>query len=137
MSIAYLALGSNLGDRMGFIHQALYELKEQGINILKVSTIIETNPVGGPEQSKYLNAVIKIKTDLLPEELLFIINTIEKKLGRLRVIVNGPRKIDIDILLVDDIKLVSRKLIIPHPRMLERAFVIEPLKEIEPTLSFP
>ena len=134
MSIAYLALGSNLGDRRGLIHRALQELKEQGLDILKISTIIETTPVGGPEQPKYLNAAVKVKTSHTPEELLLTINKIEKRLGRKREIVNGPRVIDIDILLYDDIKLISRRLIIPHPRMLERTFVTQPLEEIQPGL---
>ena len=139
MAIVYLALGSNLGDRRGLIHRALQELKEQGLDILRTSSIIETAPVGGPRQPKYLNAAVKVKTSHTPEELLLTINKIEKRLGRVREIVNGPRVIDIDILLYDDIKLISRRLIIPHPRMLEREFVMGPLKEITPNIvmSFP
>ena len=134
MAIVYLALGSNLGDRRGFIQNALRELKDQGIKILKISSIIETDPVGGPTQGKYLNAVIKASTLLFPEELLFTIARIEKKIGRARKIINGPRVIDIDILLYDEIKIVSRHLVIPHPRMLEREFVMKPLEEINPAL---
>jgi len=135
MSIAYLALGSNLGDRESYIKNALRELKGHGLKILKASTIVETDPVGGPLQRKYLNAVIKVQTSLSPEELLITVNGIEKKLGRIREIVNGPRVIDIDILLYDDIKLVSLRLVIPHPRMLERQFVLIPLKEIAPKID--
>ena len=134
MSVAYLALGSNLGERKEFIRRALIELNEQGLKILKVSSLIETKPVGGPSQPDYLNAVIKVQTILNSEELLLLINRIEKKLGRVRVILNGPRVIDIDILLYDDIKLMSRRLMIPHPRMLERDFVMKPLEEIQPGL---
>ena len=131
MAIAYLALGSNMGDRMKYIHWALQELKGQGIKILKTSSIIETDPVGGPQQSKYLNGVVKIKTTLSPEELLLNTHKIEQRLGRIREVINGPRVIDIDILLYENIKLVSRRLVIPHPRMLEREFVMQPLKEIQ------
>ncbi|MBF0490700.1 MAG: 2-amino-4-hydroxy-6-hydroxymethyldihydropteridine diphosphokinase [Candidatus Omnitrophica bacterium] len=134
MPISYLALGSNLGNRHSYMERALEELKKQGIEILKTSSIIETDPVGGPVQSKYLNAVLKVKTSLLPEELLLVINAIEKKLGRIREIINGPRVIDIDILLYDDVKLISHHLMIPHPRMRERKFVMNPLKEIAPDI---
>ncbi len=134
MSIAYLALGSNLGDRRDFIQKALRELKDCGLHVLKTSTIIETNPVGGPVQGKYLNAVVKVRTFFSPEELLSAIGKIEKKFGRVREVVNGPRVIDIDILLYDDVKIISRRLVIPHPRMMEREFVLKPLEEIQPHL---
>ena len=133
MPSVYLALGSNLGDREQSIHKAIQALKKDGVSILKVSSIIETDPVG-PLQDKFLNAVLKGKTQLSPEELLEVIQSVERKLGRVRKIINGPRTIDIDILLYDDIKLVSRRLIIPHPRMMERSFVLEPLKEVDPAL---
>jgi 2-amino-4-hydroxy-6-hydroxymethyldihydropteridine diphosphokinase len=130
MSIAYLALGSNLGDRNKYITDAIGLLKASGVRVLKLSTIIETDPVGGPEQGKYLNAVLKAETNLLPEDLHCLTQSIEHRLGRLRKERNGPRTIDIDILLYDDIKLVSRNLQIPHPRMFEREFVMRPLIEI-------
>jgi 2-amino-4-hydroxy-6-hydroxymethyldihydropteridine diphosphokinase len=132
MSIAYLALGSNLGDRNKYITDAIGLLKASGVRVLKLSTIIETDPVGGPEQGKYLNAVLKAETNLLPEDLHCLTQSIEHRLGRLRKERNGPRTIDIDILLYDDIKLVSRNLQIPHPRMFEREFVMKPLLEIAP-----
>ena len=134
MAIVYLALGSNLGDRRALIDKALLLLKKAGVKIVNISSIIETEPVGGPQQGKYLNAVIKARTSLSAEDLLNIIHKIERQLGRIRKILNGPRLIDIDILLYDELKLISRTLIIPHPRMLERAFVMEPLKEINPRL---
>lgn len=121
-----------MGDRQQFIHKALNELVSSGINILKVSSIIETEPVGGPEQGKYLNGVIKVSSTLAPEDLLKVTQNIEQKLGRKRETFHGPRTIDIDILLYEEIKLVSRRLIIPHPRMLERSFVLDPLEEIAP-----
>ena len=103
-----------------------------GLKVLKLSTVIETNPVSGVPQGKYLNAVLKASTIHSPEELHVITQGIERKLGRVRKTFNGPRVIDIDILLYDDIKLINQRLIIPHPRMLERSFVMQPLMEIDP-----
>ncbi len=134
MAIVYLALGSNLSDRKAMIQKAIAHLKTQGIKILKASSIIETDPVDGPVQGKYLNAVIKTQTSIPAEELLSITKSIEKRMGRIRNVVNGPRLIDIDILLYDDLKLVTRSLVIPHPRMMGRSFVLKPLKEIDPQL---
>ena len=99
-----------------------------------VSTIIETDPQDAPAQDKFLNAVLKAETNLSPEELIILTQNVEDKLGRVRKIFRGPRVIDVDILLYDDIKLVSPKLIIPHPRLLERSFVMQPLMEIDPVL---
>ena len=132
MAIVYLALGSNLGDRQAYLRKAINALNHCRIVVRKVSSIIETDPVGGPTQNKYLNAVIKIETFLSPEDLHQITQKIEHQMGRVRKILNGPRVIDIDILLYDDIKLITRNLIIPHPRMFERDFVMRPLREIAP-----
>ncbi|MBF0571612.1 MAG: 2-amino-4-hydroxy-6-hydroxymethyldihydropteridine diphosphokinase [Candidatus Omnitrophica bacterium] len=134
MSIVYLALGSNLGDRHQYIQKAVQELKIYGLKVLKFSSVIETEPIGGPAQGKYLNAVLKAGTIYSPEELHVITQAIERKLGRVKKDINGPRVIDIDILLYDDIKLITPALLIPHPRMLERSFVMQPLEEIEPAL---
>ena len=134
MAIVYLALGSNLSDRKAMIQKAISHLNTQDIKILKISTIIETDPVGGPAQNKYLNAVLKAQTYFSAEDLLTITKAIEIKIGRIKKVVNGPRLIDIDILLYDDLKLVTRGLVIPHPRMMERSFVLKPLEEIEPRL---
>lgn len=132
MATVHLALGSNIGNRQGFLDVAIKGLKSGGLTVRKISRVIETNPWGGPKQGKYLNAVLKADTELSPEDLHLLTRSIEYKLGRIRTVVNGPRVIDIDILLYDDIKLVSKNLIIPHPRMLERPFVMDPLKEIDP-----
>lgn len=134
MSTVYLALGSNLGDRLHYIQRAVEELKASGLRVLKLSTIIETDPVDAPPQGRFLNAVLKAQTHHSPEELIFITRGIERKLGRVKKIFRGPRVIDIDILLYDDIKLTTPQLIIPHPRMLERPFVMKPLEEIDPAL---
>ena len=132
MSTVYLALGSNLGDRLQYIQKAVEELKACGLKIIKFSTVIETDPVGGIPQGKYLNAVLKASTAHSPEELHVITQAIERKLGRVKRVIQGPRVIDIDILLYDDIKLITSQLLIPHPRMFERDFVMRPLKEIAP-----
>ncbi len=132
MSTVYLALGSNLGDRLQYIQKAVAQLKACGLKVAKLSTIIETDPVGGIFQGKYLNAVLKASTVHSPEELHVITKSIERKLGRVKTTINAPRVIDIDILLYDDIKLITPRLLIPHPRMFERDFVMGPLKEIAP-----
>ena len=134
MSIVYLALGSNLGDRLQYIQKAVAELKACGLKVLKLSTVIETDPVGGEVQGKYLNAVLKAQSPYSPEELHVITRSIERKLGRVKKILNAPRVMDIDILLYDDIKLITPQLLIPHPRMLDRRFVMGPLEEIDPVL---
>ena len=134
MSIVFLGLGSNLGNRAKNLHQAIELLEKNKIQTLKSSSIIETEPVGGPPQNKYLNAVVMAETTLTPFKLLNLIQTIEKQLGRVRVVANGPRTIDIDILLYDDITFDSPQLTIPHPRMRERDFVMTPLNEIAPNI---
>ena len=134
MAIVYIGVGSNLGDRLENIRTAFELLERSFIHIIKTSSIIETDPVGGPAQGKFLNCVIKTETILSPEELLRTLHEIEQKLGRTREEVNGPRTIDLDILLYDDLVRSAPELTIPHPRMLERSFVLEPLKEIEPDL---
>ena len=133
MSIAFIAIGSNLGNRELHLSNAI-DLIQNKMTILKKSQIIETNPIGGPPQRKYLNSVIKVQTDSDPKNLLTTLQKIEQTLGRIRKEKNGPRTIDLDILLYDNIKLNDENLIIPHPRMIEREFVLKPLKEIEPEI---
>ncbi len=135
MAIVYLGLGSNLGDRRKNIEQALDSLKDHCIQIEKVSTLIETDPLGGPAQGKFLNGVCRAKTDRTPEELLILNQLIEKKLDRVKTVLDGPRTIDIDILLYDRQTINTPRLTIPHPRMLNRDFVMIPLKEIDPALA--
>ena len=120
-----------MGDRQGYIDEALRKLKEtEGIRVNKVSSIYETEPAGGPVQARYLNAAIEIETTLEPKELLMKLQAIEKELGRKRTVKNGPRTIDLDMLLYGDKKINEHDLKIPHPRMYEREFVMKPLKEI-------
>ena len=136
MATIYLGLGSNLGDRHKNIASAVECLNQNGITIKKLSTIIETDPVGGPkDQGKFLNAVAKAETNLSPENLRNTLKTIEQTLGRVKTAKNGPRTIDLDILLYDMDVVNTSELIIPHPRMLNRDFVMIPLKEIAPDLA--
>ena len=132
MAICYIGIGSNLGDRQKNIDEALKLLKENGVEILKLSTVIETDAVGGPKQGKFLNAVAKVKTAKMPLQFLELLMDIEKQLGRERTIKNGPRTMDLDILLYGSQKIQMPNLIVPHPRMLGRNFVLIPLNEIEP-----
>jgi len=133
MAVVYLGLGSNLGDRLKYIQDAL-KLLERVVTIERISTIAETKPVGGPPQDNYLNAVVRITTILSAHKLLEATQRIEQVLGRTRTVQNGPRTIDIDILLYDDMHLHDKDLTIPHPRMFAREFVMTPLKEIDPNL---
>ena len=134
MAIVYLGIGSNMGNRLHNIKEAIRLLQQNSIKLLKQSTIIETDPVGGPPQDKYLNGVLKIETTLEASELLKTLKNIESTLGRIKTVKDGPRPIDIDILIYDNLKLSTPELIIPHPEMLKRDFVLIPLKEIEPKL---
>jgi len=136
MAIAFLGIGSNLGNRQENIDTAKVLLKENNITIIQCSSIIETKPVGGPaNQCNFLNGVIKIETTLPPQDLLDLLKAIELKLGRENSVRNDPRPIDLDILLYDQLQPQTPQLTIPHPRMLEREFVMNPLREIAPHLA--
>ncbi len=130
MPVIYLGLGSNVGDREKNLRDAVRLLAAYGVKELKLSTIIETAPVGGPPQGLFLNAVIKADTRLGPEDLLKAARQVEFDLGRVRTVKDGPRTIDIDILLYEGVALETPELCIPHPRMKERAFVMGPLHEV-------
>lgn len=134
----FLSLGSNLGDKESNLQKAIHLLQqEQGIVLLKCSSIYETEPVGYTEQDLFLNIVVEGKTTYSPEELLEITQGIERRLGRTREIRFGPRTIDIDILLYHNRRIHKHHLMIPHPRMKERAFVMIPLAEIAGDLKLP
>ena len=133
---AVIALGSNLGNRELNIDSAIAELAKI-IEITHLSTNHETDPVGGPEQPKYLNAILIAETHLDPHELLISMLEIENKLGRKREIHWGPRTIDLDLIVVGDEVIVSDVLVLPHPRAHERKFVLEPWLEIDPTAQIP
>lgn len=129
---AIIALGSNLGDRFEYLQSSLNEIGELSeTEIVKVSNIYETKPVGGPEQGNYLNAVGSINTELSAEEFLLKLLLIELNLGRERSVVWGPRTIDLDLIWFNDQTLDSEKLTLPHPRAQERCFVLKPWLEID------
>lgn len=137
MNKSYLSLGSNIGDRMGMLRQAVRLLNEHpAIDVLKISSLYETDPVGFTEQNAFINMVVYLQTDLLVFDLLEVCQNIEEKLERKREQRWGPRTIDLDILFYNKDKVQSEKLIIPHPRMHERAFVLIPLLELDPTQNF-
>jgi 2-amino-4-hydroxy-6-hydroxymethyldihydropteridine diphosphokinase/dihydroneopterin aldolase/2-amino-4-hydroxy-6-hydroxymethyldihydropteridine diphosphokinase len=135
---AYLALGSNIGDREAYLAKALKMLGEtEGVKVTNVSTFLNTKPVGYTDQPDFLNAVVEIETTLEPHTLLGVCNEIEQNLKRKRIIHWGPRTIDVDILLFGDLVLEDETLTIPHPRMTERNFVMQPLSEIAPNVIHP
>ncbi|MDQ4006187.1 MAG: 2-amino-4-hydroxy-6-hydroxymethyldihydropteridine diphosphokinase [Actinomycetota bacterium] len=129
---AYLALGSNLGDRLANLLGVVERLNERRIRTVRSSRVYETEPVGGPAQPPYLNAVIEVETDLEPHQLLRKCLEVEDSLGRVREERWGPRTADIDILTFDDVEIDEDALRIPHPRAHERGFVLIPLLELEP-----
>ncbi|OIQ59236.1 2-amino-4-hydroxy-6-hydroxymethyldihydropteridine pyrophosphokinase [Moorella thermoacetica] len=136
--LAYLGLGSNLGNREENLKQAVALLDAiAGLEVERISSWYETAPVGKADQGWFLNCVARIKTTMPARELLRAVMAVEQRLGRVRRERWGPRTIDIDILLYDDIKVTEPDLEIPHPRMLERAFVVIPLAEIAPDLLLP
>lgn len=131
MTESYIGIGSNMGNRKRYIKRAIDMLKDSKyISVEKVSPLYETEPVGGPPQGKFLNGVIRVKTNYSPRELLNRLRIIEDALGRERKIKNGPRTIDLDILTFGDLCIEEEDLIIPHPRMNERDFVKRPLKDL-------
>lgn len=132
----YLALGSNVGDRQDHLRTALQRL-QPGIDIHKFSSLYETEPVGYRDQPDFLNMVCQGETLLSPQELLRYVKNIETAIGRQATFRNGPRAIDIDILLYDQLCIQEKDLVIPHPRMVERAFVLTPLAEIAPEVMEP
>ncbi len=135
---AFLALGSNLGDRRALLRQAQARLAAlPGTSVTRASSVYLTAPVGGPEQDDYLNQVVEVRTKLSPRELLVEIGRIEGALGRERLVRWGPRSIDVDILWYDGTSIAEADLEVPHPRMEERRFVLEPLAELAPDLGLP
>ena len=128
---AYLALGSNLGDRLAHLQLAVDALaRAPGVRVTAVSRVYETAPVGGPPQDAYLNAVVAVETALEPRELLRLTRGIEERAARVRAERWGPRTLDVDILLVGECRADSAELTIPHPRMWERGFVLAPLRDV-------
>ena len=134
--IAYLSLGSNLGDRAANLRAAIEQLNLAG-RLLAISALYETQPVDVPAQPWFLNCVVAVETEKTPRELLSIALQIEATMGRLRLSEKGPRKIDIDLVLFGDRVVDEPSLKIPHPSLHRRRFVLEPLVEIAPEARHP
>lgn len=139
MATAYIGLGSNLGDRRAAVEAAVERLAaDAGIAVTALSTLHETEAVGGPPgQGKFLNAAAELRTSLAAEALLDRLLAIEAALGRVRRERWGPRTVDLDLLLYDDLVVETDRLTVPHPRLHERRFVLAPLAEIAPTVRHP
>lgn len=133
MTRAYLGIGSNLGERLAYLQLAVDELAAaDGVTVVGVSPVYETAPVGGPEQPDYLNAVVAVDTTLTAHELLRVAHAVETEAERVRSVRWGPRTLDVDVLLVGDERIDDPDLVVPHPRMAERAFVVVPLADLDP-----
>jgi 2-amino-4-hydroxy-6-hydroxymethyldihydropteridine diphosphokinase len=136
MSRAYLGIGSNLGDRLGHLQLALDALgADSRIEVTAVSPVYETDPVGGPVQDDFLNAVVQVETSLDPHGLLRVAQAAEQSAHRVRTEHWGPRTLDVDILRFDEVVLDDPDLVIPHPMMSQRAFVLAPLHDLDPALA--
>lgn len=135
MTRAYLALGSNLGDRLALLQGAVDGLDAtDGITVVGVSRVYETAPVGGPDQGDYLNAVVAVETSLDAPALLGVAQRLEGAAGRVRRERWGPRTLDVDVLVVGSERVDEPDLVVPHPRMHERGFVLAPLHDVAPAL---
>jgi 2-amino-4-hydroxy-6-hydroxymethyldihydropteridine diphosphokinase len=136
---AYVGLGANLGDRAAMLRAALEQLAaERGIEVVAVSTFRETDPVGIVDQPRFVNAAAAVATDLPARELLDRLLAVERRLGRTRAGPRfGPRTIDLDLLLYGDEQIAEPGLVVPHPRLHERLFALEPLAELDPALAVP
>jgi 2-amino-4-hydroxy-6-hydroxymethyldihydropteridine diphosphokinase len=136
---AYVGLGANLGERDETIERALELLdRAGGVRVIEVSTLRETDPVGFLDQPRFLNGAAAVETELEPRQLLDVLLSIERELGRTREGPKfGPRTIDLDLLVYGDRELAEPGLTVPHPRLAERAFALEPLRELDPQLEIP
>jgi 2-amino-4-hydroxy-6-hydroxymethyldihydropteridine diphosphokinase len=131
VTIAYLGLGSNLGDRLAHLQAAVDGLSATpDVRVVGVSRVYETTPVGGPPQGDYLNAVVAVDTELDARALLHVAQRLEQHERRVRTDRWGPRTLDVDVLLVGDVRVSEPDLVVPHPRLTERAFVLVPLADV-------
>jgi 2-amino-4-hydroxy-6-hydroxymethyldihydropteridine diphosphokinase len=137
MATIYLSLGSNKGDRAHYIARAIEALEANGVNVMRRSRLYETEPVETTSKAWFLNCVIEAETTLLPPQLMHTLLDVERSLGRRRRVLRGPRFIDIDILLYGDSVVSAGQLVIPHPRMVQRRFVLVPFAEIAPEARHP
>jgi 2-amino-4-hydroxy-6-hydroxymethyldihydropteridine diphosphokinase len=137
LKLVYIALGSNLGDRAEHLRQAREQIDAPDLRLLRASSIYETAPRDVEDQPWFLNQVIECETELFPRQLLARLQKIERAMGRKRRIAKGPREIDLDILLFGEAVVKAPELEVPHPRMAERRFVLEPLAELVPEKKHP
>ncbi len=137
MSQVVIALGSNVGDTLANLKEAVSLLEKEGCGVLKKSKLYQTEPWGYVDQDDFLNGAVLIETDTPPFELLDVTQGIEKTMGRKKLFLNGPRNIDLDILIYEDEEIESDRLTIPHPRIGERLFVLRPLMDIVPDMIVP
>ena len=139
MTPGYLGLGSNVGDRLRHLEDAVAALPGHGVQVVRSSSVYETEPVGQVlEQREFFNACLRIQTALGPEELLEACKAVERELGRKgQNVRHGPREIDVDVLLLDGVEYRSERVVLPHPSILERRFVLVPLLELDPELALP
>jgi len=137
MSIVYIGIGSNLGDRQKSCLRAIELLQERGIVVIKKSSLYETEPWGYKDQPQFINMAIEGETEFNPKELLMVLKNIEREIGREESLRWGPRKVDLDILLFDTIILTEDSLEIPHPLLHKRDFVLKPLCEIASDIHHP
>jgi 2-amino-4-hydroxy-6-hydroxymethyldihydropteridine diphosphokinase len=133
----YLGLGSNRGDRVANLRKAFYELDRLGIKVLRTSSYYKTEPVDFAPQAWFLNCVAEAETSLMPMQLLKAVKSVERAMGRRSGVSKGPRRIDIDILLYENVGVRSSVLTIPHERMSERRFVLIPMRELAPAARDP
>jgi 2-amino-4-hydroxy-6-hydroxymethyldihydropteridine diphosphokinase len=137
LKIVYLGLGSNVGDRESQIDAALEALNAPDLRLLRRSSLYETEPIGFKDQGWFLNMVAEFETDLFPKQLLQRMQKVELGMGRVRTVRNGPRSIDIDILLYGNAVIQTTELEVPHPRYRERRFTLAPMAELNPGLRDP
>jgi 2-amino-4-hydroxy-6-hydroxymethyldihydropteridine diphosphokinase len=137
LKIVYIALGSNVGDRAEHLRAARERIDAPDLRVLRASSIYETAPRDVENQPWFLNQVIECETDLFPRQLLGRLQKIEREMGRTRRMPKGPREIDLDILLYGDVVMKAPELEVPHPRLAERRFVLEPLAELVPEKKHP
>jgi 2-amino-4-hydroxy-6-hydroxymethyldihydropteridine diphosphokinase len=137
--LAYLGLGSNIGDRRAHLSAAVAELPRHGVEVVASSSVYETEPVGlVPDQREFFNACVGVHTTLDPDELLHVCKEVERAVGReAGGVRHGPRVIDVDLLLLDDLNYSSERLTLPHPEVTSRRFVLVPLLELDPELTLP
>lgn len=134
MTRVFLGLGSNVGDRRQHLQTAVETLRDPAFGLVSVSPVYETDPVGGPDQGRYLNLVVELDSDRSPRDLLGICHRLEAAAGRVRAERWGPRTLDVDLLWVDGVEVDEDDLEVPHPRMWERRFVLAPLRDLAPDL---